>query len=591
MSKLAFGLSLLLLGAALLPGTAQAQYAYITNELGSTVTMIDTASNKAAATVNFPGFIDPIGIAVSPDGSIAYVSNLLANQVTVFDTRTTNLIGFIPTGIRPVGIAVTPDGSRLYIANQGDNLTGTTVTAVDTTTNSVINTITVDEGPTSLVISPDGQRVYVANQTTNDVSVISTATNQVITSSIPVGRDPLAVQVSPDGSRLYVANGVDATISVIDRASFSTIGQPIAVSATPRFIAITPDGAHAYVSHETDADPTSPSVMEVISTASNSVTATIPFPSSTFGLSFTPDGSKLFVTSQGGNFTAIVSPATNQIVQTIDGFDMPSSRGSFIGPFPSIASAILPGARSVQAGTTATVFATLINAGPDSLSNCAPTIPNNLLFTTPSLDFQTTDPMTNMPTGRLDTPVTVAGNGGRQTFVLFFSSPSGALSPLADLPIFFGCDGTAPTAYTPDVNTVSLTFSATPVPDVIAVVGTAQNDGIVHVPLNGAGAFSLATDNIGAPASITATVDTGGVTLPVTPAICQTVPSTGQCMAPPAAAVTMSSFDTNTTPTFSVFVTAKAPVPLNAAASRLFVRFLDSSSGLHGETSVAVETQ
>jgi len=47
----------------------------------------------------------------------------------------------------------------------------------------------------------------------------------------------------------------------------------------------------------------------------------------------------------------------------------------------------------------------------------------------------------------------------------------------------------------------------------------------------------------------------------------------------------------NTTPTFSIFVTAKASVPLNAATSRLFVRFLDASGGLHGETSVAAETQ
>ena len=42
---------------------------------------------------------------------------------------------------------------------------------------------------------------------------------------------------------------------------------------------------------------------------------------------------------------------------------------------------------------------------------------------------------------------------------------------------------------------------------------------------------------------------------------------------------------------FSVFLQASGPIALDPASSRIFVRFKDSSGGLHGSTSVAVETQ
>jgi len=41
-------------------------------------------------------------------------------------------------------------------------------------------------------------------------------------------------------------------------------------------------------------------------------------------------------------------------------------------------------------------------------------------------------------------------------------------------------------------------------------------------------------------------------------------------------------------PTFSVFVQATAPIALDPANARIFVRFKDAAGGLHGSTSVAV---
>jgi YVTN family beta-propeller protein len=46
--------------------------------------------------------------------------------------------------------------------------------------------------------------VYVTNEDSNDVSVISAATNRVV-ATIPVGKRPRGIKVSPDGSLIYVA--------------------------------------------------------------------------------------------------------------------------------------------------------------------------------------------------------------------------------------------------------------------------------------------------------------------------------------------------------------------------------------------------
>jgi hypothetical protein len=154
------------------------------------------------------------------------------------------------------------------------------------------------------------------------------------------------------------------------------------------------------------------------------------------------------------------------------------------------------------------------------------------------------------------------------------------------------CDTTSPGPVTVGVNTVDLVFSATPVTDVIVQSATASGDGIVNVPFpssNGE-AFALATANVGAAGTLTASADTGAATLPVTVLLCQSNPSTGACLSTQASTVPVN-FAAASTATFSIFVKASADVAFNPGASRIFVRFKDGGGVSHGSTSVAVRTQ
>jgi len=301
---------------------------------------------------------------------------------------------------------------------------------------------------------------------------------------------------------------------------------------------------------------------------------------------FAPDGTPTIVANTGldGAFGAMtLDPAGN-----LYGGDVTNNAivQILLDPSP-LASAILPGSRTVELDSAATVFATLINGADTALNNCQIQAPGSLAATL-TLHYQPTDPATNRVTGALDTPVTIPAKAA-QSFVIGFTA-SGPFSVAALAP-FFSCDGVAAAPVTTGVNTVALGFSATPTADIVALAATSGDNGIVTVPFSQGsdGAFALATANAGAAAALTAETDTGAAALPITVTLCQTDPATAQCLAPPAATVPVT-IAAGATPTFSVFVSASGAIPFAPGTSRIFVRFLDGAGALHGVTSVAVET-
>jgi YVTN family beta-propeller protein len=158
----------------------------------------------------------PYGVAVTPDGKHAYVTNEGSNNVSVIDTATNTVeAATIPVGSLPYGVAVTPDGKHAYVTNEGSN----SVSVIDTATNTVeAATIPVGTFPQGVAITPDGEHAYVANFRSNNLSVIATASNTVV-ATIPVGTFPRGVAVTPDGKHAYVANYGSDSVSVIDAAT------------------------------------------------------------------------------------------------------------------------------------------------------------------------------------------------------------------------------------------------------------------------------------------------------------------------------------------------------------------------------------
>jgi hypothetical protein len=260
---------------------------------------------------------------------------------------------------------------------------------------------------------------------------------------------------------------------------------------------------------------------------------------------------------------------------------------------PGLVAAALPLSRSVQVGAPATAFVSVINVGAIPAvgvgigiheSTAPGGVPGAPLAA--ALSFQTTDPSTNQLTGTAGTPVDIPA-GGTQSFLV-------ALTPTAEFPptdVRFEIQGTntSKADTIPGLNTLLLSASTAPVPDIVAVAIIRDGTPAVQVDGPSGAAFAVATANVGGiGGSITVSADTGATPLPLSLAVCQTDPLTGACATAiePTIATTIAA---GATATFAVFVTGTGTVLFDPEHHRIFVRFSEGAV-VRGATSVAVKT-
>jgi len=137
----------------------------------------------------------------------------------------------------------------------------------------------------------------------------------------------------------------------------------------------------------------------------------------------------------------------------------------------SLASAVLPSSRSVQVGATATAFATMVNFGTQTGSSCEIDLPGTMPA---SFTYQTTNPATNQLTGTANQPIDIAA-GASQSFVIAVT-PTAAFGS-TDAPFTMTCTNASPAPSSSGLNTLLLSASTTPTPDVVTLTATTLNDG------------------------------------------------------------------------------------------------------------------
>lgn len=177
----------------------------------------------------------PMGIALTPDGSKAYVTNSASGTVSVIDTATLAVTSTITTGGQPVAIAMSPDGSQVFVA---DYLNGT-YKVIATASDTVVGTApkpSFCDNPTSIAYHPTGSPIYSGCGLR--VFAINTSTPYA-NSQVRHGSNSIEdVAVSGDASELIDAGG--------GYVVFVNSGWSAGVSNNPRAVAITYDGDTAY---------------------------------------------------------------------------------------------------------------------------------------------------------------------------------------------------------------------------------------------------------------------------------------------------------------------------------------------------------
>jgi YVTN family beta-propeller protein len=150
----------------------------------------------------------------------------------------------------------------------------------------------------------------------------------------PVAGDPGDVNyasseegVAIHGDTLYFADTGNDMVSIIDAAtlnpkSYNPAETDIHVGINPDDLAVSPDGTQLWVADTgPQTGPGAPTNIEVISTATDTVTATLSLPSAPAQVAFSPSGATVYVTTAAGLW--IFNTATHQVTGVIRGLGDP----------------------------------------------------------------------------------------------------------------------------------------------------------------------------------------------------------------------------------------------------------------------------
>jgi len=115
---------------------------YVDNETGKSISAIDPALAQTAQTYEL-GFTPAFAVTV---GEELWVTDTDGGRVVFFDRASGEETGAVSTGAGAHAIALSPDGTRAWITNQHDD----TVSVVDTATREVAATVTVGAKPNGI---------------------------------------------------------------------------------------------------------------------------------------------------------------------------------------------------------------------------------------------------------------------------------------------------------------------------------------------------------------------------------------------------------------------------------------------------------
>ena len=195
------------------------------------------------------------------------------NQIIKQNLETGDTTWIQPTGVAPYGLTFAND--KIYVTNWGGRLpepgdknvagvpwgsarvsekTGATregsVSVYDPKNGKLLQEIIVGLHPNEIIHDKKGKLVFVTNPNSDNVSVISTKSDQVV-ETIPVrlqddintyfGDSPQGLGISKNGKTLYVANGLDNALAVVKIGKF-TAGN--AIKRASSVLGFIPTGAY-----------------------------------------------------------------------------------------------------------------------------------------------------------------------------------------------------------------------------------------------------------------------------------------------------------------------------------------------------------
>jgi PQQ-dependent catabolism-associated beta-propeller protein len=301
----------------LLQTPSSAFTAYVSNEKGNTVSVIDL--DKLAVVKTIKVGQRPRGIELTKDGKFILVAVGDDDTIQMIDAGTHQVVGTLPSGPDPELFTQDPSGKLLYIANENDN----TVTIIDIEKRARLGEVQVGVEPEGMGISPDGKILVTTSETTNMAHFIDTQTRRIV-ANVLVDARPRFAEFKRDGSELWVSSEIGGTVSVIDpvkhevttkigfdipglrKEAIQAVGVSITKNGRTGFVALGPANRVAVINGETH-------VVQKYLLVGQRV----------WHMAFTPDESYLLTTNGVSNDVSIIDVANLKVVKTVQVGELP----------------------------------------------------------------------------------------------------------------------------------------------------------------------------------------------------------------------------------------------------------------------------
>lgn len=345
-------------------------FAYIANSGDGTLSIINVTTNTVVSKITPPN--DPFSACISPDGSKAYIGcGGGSSTVAVINTANNTLISNINVGAtgHSTSVAVTPDGKFLYVTNYVAN----TVSVVNLLSNTVVAVIPVSAYPFGITISRDGTKAYVGYTFNKYLSVISTI-NNTITNTINLSSPAQYVAISPDGSKLYAPAGTNLT--VIDPAT-NAISTVIPTGINMGTLNFSADGTRAYIAAGSNK-------VLVVNVITNAIITTVTVGTNPNGISVSPVGFA-YISNSGSNNVSVIDPNTNTVSAIINVGLIPLSHGNSITTGAGCAQ--VPVTLTITVNPTAKMIVSNVKGNISSCSGIASANPSLYQFSVSGNNF------------------------------------------------------------------------------------------------------------------------------------------------------------------------------------------------------------
>ncbi len=237
-------------------------------------------------------------ILAAGHSTILYVTNSLGDDITAIDLANFKTVATLKVGEQVHGVCAPADGRHLYVTIESEK----NLKSIDTETGKVVDIIPLSGRPNQCASTPDGRYVGVPIRDGDSVDVVDMVAKKVV-KVLPV-KVPHNCFNAGSNDSMYVSGMGDHEIDVIDLKKMEYSAR-IPINGIPRPYAVSEDERTLYVAL-TDVHG-----FAIVSVHKKKETARVELPAAppsmcalephtpTHGLTLSPDGRKLWVTSLG----------------------------------------------------------------------------------------------------------------------------------------------------------------------------------------------------------------------------------------------------------------------------------------------------